>query len=246
LSGLLYKYRDFDDKNNPLDILNKKQLWLAEPKTLNDPFDCQIEYAKLFDDAIRELKITNAAIESFKKSSREVMNNLRVLSLSSNEINPLLWAHYANKHKGFCLGFDFGYGNTFINPKLRPQKVNYSSDLPQLKFSNLLLNSNFNEKKDIVELVRVLDDFIYKVALTKPSEWTTEGEFRTVTQHPMQGKSVKFAKMALREVVLGLNIDSTNQDNITQILAEDEWKHVKLFKIEKENGSFSLTKKELV
>ena len=48
------------------------------------------------------------------------------------------------------------------------------------------------------------------------------------------------------EHVLGLNIDSTNQDNITQLLAADEWKHVKLFKIEKENGSFSLTKKELV
>jgi hypothetical protein len=246
LSDLLYKYRDFDDENNPLDILNKKQLWLAEPKTLNDPFDCQYEYWKLFDDAIRELKISNTSIESFKKSSREVMNNLRVLSLSSNEENPLLWAHYANKHKGFCLGFDSNHFETSINSRLKPQEVNYSSNLPQLRFSSLLQNSAFQDKKDIHELITSLDDFIYEVALTKPIEWELEGEFRVVTQDPMQGKSVKFNRLALREVVLGLNTDPKKQNEITNILAKDEWKHVKLFKINKVNGSFSLSKKPLV
>jgi hypothetical protein len=245
LSGLLYKYRDFDEKNRYLDILHKKELWLAEPKTLNDPFDCQSEYAKLFNDAIRELTISPKAIESFKKSAQEAVNNLRVLSLSSNELNPLLWSHYSDSHRGFCFGFDEYYFDTF-NSRLKPQKVSYKTDLPSLKFSKLLLNSNFKDKKDRIELVKTLDDFIYEIALTKPGEWEREEEFRVVTQHPMQGKVVKFNSQALREVVFGLNIDLNKQNELIETLSVKEWEHVKFFKIEKANGSFKLTKKNLL
>jgi hypothetical protein len=40
--------------------------------------------------------------------------------------NPLLWSHYADKHGGFCLGFDVE------NRAVRP--VNYAKERPALKF----------------------------------------------------------------------------------------------------------------
>jgi hypothetical protein len=245
LSGLFYKYRELDSNNYSLDILLKKELWLAEPESLNDPFDCQSEYSKLFDDAIRNLKIPLVAVESFKKSASESMSYLRVLSLSINEVNPLLWAHYADSHRGFCLGFDDNHFNTSINPRLKPQKVKYRSDLPSLEFSDQLLNSNFSDKQDTINLIQVLEKFTYEIALTKPLEWKVEEEYRVVTQHPVQGKVVSFNSLALREVIFGLNMDLKKQDKIMQILSQKEWKHVKLFKIEKANGSFELAKREV-
>jgi hypothetical protein len=245
LSGLFYKYRELDSNNYSLDILLKKELWLAEPASLNDPFDCQSEYSKLFDDAIRKLKMPIVAVESFKKSASEAMSYLRILSLSINEVNPLLWAHYADSHRGFCLGFDDNHFNTSINSRLKPQKVKYRSDLPSLEFSDQLLNSNFSDKQDRIDLIQMLENFTYEVALTKPFEWKVEEEYRVVTQHPVQGKVISFNRLALREVIFGLNMDLKKQNEIMQILSQKEWKHVKLFKIEKPNGSFELAKKEI-
>jgi hypothetical protein len=241
MSEFIYKYRKYEDRT--LDILRKKELWLATPESLNDPFDCQIEYAELFDAAISKLQISSKAIQSFKSAALEVVSNLRVLSLSRGELNPLLWAHYSDSHKGFCLGFDeYQLGTT---ERMKPQKVEYTEALPSLTFSERLLKSNFKDKSHRIELISTLEDFTYKVALTKPKEWEVENEFRIVHKHPMQGNVRKFGRLALREVILGLSMDEANQEKIIEILSIDEWKHVKLFKIEKALGSFNLTKRQI-
>ena len=66
------------------------------------------------------------AKSEFNKASQKVIGDLRVLSLSNSELNPLLWSHYADSHRGFCLGFDPMYIDGWIPPQLRPTKVNYS------------------------------------------------------------------------------------------------------------------------
>jgi hypothetical protein len=241
MSKFIYKYRNFEGKH--LDILRKKELWLATPESLNDPFDCQIEYAELFDAAISKLQISLEAKQSFKSSALEAVSNLRVLSLSRGELNPLLWAHYSDSHKGFCLGFD--ECQLGISQRTKPQEVEYRDKLPSLMFSEHLLNSNFKDKSHRIELIKTLDEFTYKVAFTKPKEWEVENEFRIVHIHPTQGNVREFPRLALREVIMGLNIDETNQEIITKILSADEWKHVKLFKIEKGLGSFNLTKEQI-
>ncbi|MGL1958042.1 MAG: DUF2971 domain-containing protein [Colwellia sp.] len=241
MSEFIYKYRKYEDR--ALDILRKKELWLATPESLNDPFDCQIEYAELFDAAISKLQISSKAIQSFKSAALEVVSDLRVLSLSRGELNPLLWAHYSDRHKGFCLGFDeYQLG---MSERLRPQEVEYTDELPFLAFSERLLKSNFKDKSHRIELISTLENFTYKVALTKPKEWVVENEFRIVHKHPMQGNVRKFGRLALKEVIFGLNMDEPNQDEIIEILSIDEWKHVKLFKIEKGLGSFNLTKRQI-
>ena len=35
-----------------------------------------------------------------------LLSKMGILSLSEESLNTLMWAHYANSHKGFCMGFE--------------------------------------------------------------------------------------------------------------------------------------------
>ncbi|WP_038176339.1 DUF2971 domain-containing protein [Vibrio pacinii] len=243
MDDLVYKYRSFSDR--ALEILINQELWLATPASLNDPFDCQIEYASLFEAGMSEFNISTSALDSFTEASHQVVQNLRVLSLSNSELNPLLWAHYAESHRGFCLGFDEMEFKYSFNLDLRPQRVEYSDQLPQLKFSPYLYDSDFQNKDHSQELIFTLDAFLKKVALTKPLAWSVEDESRIVTKHPMQGNVISFNPRALREVVFGLNMPESNKRTIKTLLAGEQWKHVTFYQIHKSVGSFELNKAAL-
>jgi hypothetical protein len=241
LSNLVYKYRAYDAR--ALEIIINRQLWLAEPSSLNDPFDCQVEYSQAFNHAISSLKISEKAIASFTEASVGAMEKLRVLSLSKSDVNPLLWAHYADSHNGFCLGFNPQEMQGWQNPQLRPQDVQYANQLPVLKFPSHILDSDFSDNPThIRELIATLDKFLHNVAITKPKEWSVEEEMRIVTKHPMQGTSIKFLPNGLEEVTFGLNMSLDTQATIQSMFLAEHWHHVKFFKIKKSFGSFNLTK----
>src|SRR6266853_3861048 len=44
--------------------------------------------------------------EGFATAIEEFSRRFGVLCFSRSWSNPLLWAHYSDKHKGICLGFD--------------------------------------------------------------------------------------------------------------------------------------------
>jgi len=73
---------------------------------LNDPFE--FLGVDLSDpDFRRQIKAT-------KKTLSESRG---LLCFSKNWHNPVLWGHYADKHRGICLGFDM--------PEDLPTKVDY-------------------------------------------------------------------------------------------------------------------------
>jgi len=117
--------------HNELYFASPSQLndpWESQPqftiKNLDDP-----EYRALFvdhhfrimleneprenEDEVREWlqnlpeeTIIQLTSEQEKEVHLEWMNNSRIYSLSATNCHPLLWAHYANSHTGYCLVFD--------------------------------------------------------------------------------------------------------------------------------------------
>ncbi|MDB5734612.1 MAG: hypothetical protein JWN16_1249 [Alphaproteobacteria bacterium] len=78
-----------------LENLKKKRLKIALLDECNDPFElwgCWQGDPKL-----------RAKIRSWKK---EMARNYGILCLSATWHSPLMWSHYAERHKGICLGFD--------------------------------------------------------------------------------------------------------------------------------------------
>jgi len=62
---------------------------------------------------------------------KETLANTRgFICLSGTWKEPLLWSHYADRHRGMCLGFE-------INGEEKFRRVTYSADRPTLNFDGV-------------------------------------------------------------------------------------------------------------
>lgn len=85
---------------------------LSSVDNLNDPFE-------LLGCDLTDMDIKKSA------ESAKIMSNSKhaVLCFSKNWINPVLWSHYADSHKGICLGYDinddYSIEMKYVNSRLK-------------------------------------------------------------------------------------------------------------------------------
>ncbi len=90
---MLYKYRKLDNFQYILDIIVNQRLYAATFNAMNDPMEgFYTSNEDVPDDAI-------LAIE-------ELMQTLRICSLTPHKNNPLMWAHYADGARGIAIGVE--------------------------------------------------------------------------------------------------------------------------------------------
>ncbi|EBL7063685.1 DUF2971 domain-containing protein [Salmonella enterica] len=118
------------------------RLKISRYQELNDPFE--LIAADLSDREIRR------KIRAIKK---EIEQRQGIICFSKSWSNPLLWGHYADKHRGIALGFDI--------PKSMLHEVDYKKGLSPITIDNC---------KD--------KEYIEKLSLTKFEQWEYEGERR--------------------------------------------------------------------
>ena len=85
----------FLSKQYGMDDLLKRRLKIATLSDLNDPFE--LLAVSLSDSAVRR---------AFRKMKEELSRRRGLLCFSRDWHNPVQWSHYADKHRGVCLGFD--------------------------------------------------------------------------------------------------------------------------------------------
>jgi hypothetical protein len=86
--------------------LREKRLKISTLDDLNDPFDL-LPYEVRDEDGRRTFRLLIA----------DFVRNYGVICFSSSWKDPVIWAHYSDKHKGLCLGFEV--------PKRLGQRVKY-------------------------------------------------------------------------------------------------------------------------
>jgi hypothetical protein len=85
----------FVDENYGIENLEKKRLKVARIMELNDPFE------------LLGLVLTDPITRKAMNMTKEQLNKeYGILCFSKSWKNPVQWSHYANNHKGLCLGFD--------------------------------------------------------------------------------------------------------------------------------------------
>lgn len=169
----LYKYYSGDF--NVIEHLKNPSIKLATTKSLNDPFEVQLsnELAnKLTERRLASYSktfIKNViSREDLKKSYEKISEQYGVISLTETHRNILMWAHYANSHKGVCIG----YKTTFIeelnyreHPVIdewrgiyTPEKIRYDSKRFELK-----IDDETTENESIMQaMLKKSDDWIYE------------------------------------------------------------------------------------
>jgi len=165
--------------DHALGDLKQGRLKIARLDDLNDPFE--LLAAELRDKAMRRL---------FTETRAEIARTRGVLCFSRGWRNPLMWSHYADRHRGVCLGFDV--------PSGKFARIAYDAKrLPDI-LPKLLAGPIASQEQTMLKLLT-----------TKFRDWKYEDEVRVFTTldtvDPVNG--LYFAdfgdELVLKTVVLG-------------------------------------------
>jgi len=82
----------FLSATHALDDIERQRLKISEIDQLNDPFElwCVSQPTRGLRDALRAYK-------------KEMNEKFGLICFSEDWVSPLLWSHYAAKHRGVCL-----------------------------------------------------------------------------------------------------------------------------------------------
>lgn len=172
------KVYHFLNKEFGLSDLREKRLKISRVSQLNDPFEFLA--ADLRDSEFR--KNIAAGIEHANKS-------FGIICFSSNWQNPVQWSHYADRHRGLCLGFDI--------PKDHLMEVDYVKE-------RLTHDKNMNK------------DFAEKLMCTKYIQWNYEEEYRVFVPLEKNEGDHYFScfgrNLKIKTVAVGANSDITRKE----------------------------------
>ena len=195
-------------------IVSSQLLKFSHPSSFNDPFDCDINLLRFdFSDCSEEIKnefevLRTGAINKFgedvqplfdeipinrfeefyKKSQLDKIARSSVCCFSKEYENTVLWAHYADNHKGICLIFDLLENRPFkdYDPERFAQgPIDYDNYLP-------------------VNYLKSKFDGISRLFFAKSPDWRYEKEYRF--QILEESGYLKFNKTFLKGIIFGLRV----------------------------------------
>jgi hypothetical protein len=144
----------------------------------------------------------------------------RICSFSEIHNSTLLWTHYADEFKGFCVGYNLKELNNDLTELLLP--VRYSDSLIEV-------DDTFFDGRDSNE------SLLMNSLTLKSSDWQYEKEWRLLLLAKNSEKMQKVQLPDPKEIILGLNIASDNQARLIDIA---NTKNIPCYKMIKASSSF--------
>jgi Protein of unknown function (DUF2971) len=188
-----------------------------------------------FEKEHLQIKTDRYSLEMQRQAEVAKFRNTGIFCATKRHDNILMWAHYADMHKGVVLGFRPDAALDSFLCLLEP--VTYSEVRPSFynRFDTLLGNTlKFEE----------MAAFIRSLTATKSPEWSYEEELRIVIPswipEGQAAKLVPFYPHELAELYLGLRVDRLDVERIikaARLLNPD----ITIFQSKLTKGAFSLT-----
>ena len=171
----------FINSHYGLEAIKQRRLKISRITELNDPFEFLA--VDLSDRDFRKV---------IKSTKAELSETKGILCFCKTWRHPILWGHYADKHKGVCLGFEV--------PHSLLEKIDYVDH----RFPK---PDAFDEK------------FMKKLLFTKFKHWEYEQEYRVYVHLDEQIDGLYYAdfsnQLSLKSVIVG------DQSKITRAQVSD-------------------------
>lgn len=253
----LYKFRDWDNSYHRR-LLSNNELYFANNKDFNDPFDTNLPFVynnkinkeclkkelwnregielsdKELDNMVSEFQknpdhLNNIIKESADNNNmqRDYENHLGIFCASTDNSNPLMWGHYANSHKGFCVGLDFQKINNFISEKYK----NGKSIIKHVKYDTIMPTMNPLGVPKIKE-------YAWDRITTKSIHWNYENEYRIIIANRNK-QAEQIPAEIYKEVIFGLKMDPVSEFEIRAICKE-RFPNIKFYKAKINNKEFKV------
>lgn len=177
----LFKYKSINnitDLERVLDIIENYRIYAPTRRELNDPLEGM---------AIPSFNLGVAGqwhcIAQHKNHAliEAAMDEYRILSLSSNERNSQLWAHYASNHTGVCI--EFSTNAAFSKAK----KIKYAEGRPDICIDD--------------PSPQIIRKEVKKAYFFKSKDWEKESEYRLLL--PLEQKYIEFEPNEIVSVCVG-------------------------------------------
>lgn len=173
---------------------------------------------------------------NLQRSVLDIMSRkFGVLSLSEKPTQPLMWAHYAALHEGLLIEFD-EKNTLFQGPEFFP--VEYLTD-------RAIYDPSGQPDGEAVEVF----------SRRKSTHWAYERERRLIVRLELTKKVVvsktktiyllPIDPILIRSVTLGLRTSATVSQEVTQLLTDAQFAHVKLFKIAAHDTEYKLLRNRI-
>lgn len=222
----LFKYEPFSARS--LQNLKEQVIYFGSPLNFNDPYDCaltpkikspsdidiarlrkhygsdprvpditRVKFKTMADEELRKL-IMVIGLKSLQEGITEFLSSKGVSCFSEANDSLLMWSHYADSGKGFCLEF-----RTDKSPFEKLQQVRYSEQMPEVDVVPILCGDS-NEA--IMDLYRL-----------KAEDWRYEKEWRCI--HTKAGTAFCYEGDVLTGVYLGPGMPFSQFEIIAMVLA---------------------------
>jgi hypothetical protein len=172
----------FVNRKYGLQNLRRKRLKISRINDLNDPFEF-LGVASRDRDVRRRYAELKAGLANY----------MGMLCFSAGWHNPVQWSHYADLHRGLCLGFDV------------------KADVHQVRYSDERLTPRLREMSRESDASQ---QHVLQILTTKFTHWAYEEEYRVFPQlneHDKRG--LYFAdfspELEFKEVIVGHRSDVT-------------------------------------
>lgn len=221
------------DFNDPFEGAHVKDNGLS--KELLNTFACKLKneiseenFAKMLTDmGLKEGEVTNEKL--FQKIAEfnlqpliNIVHNSKItcLSLSEPENDPirnnLMWSHYADGLRGFCLVFDGESLQKDIylssNESMRPIKIQYKSTPNTLSLLDFIKSDFVLDNDQDIDFIET----VIKTIATKSVEWSYENEFRILTLN--ENNFHNYSEKTLKEIVVGMKIPEPQRKLLLDII----------------------------
>jgi hypothetical protein len=155
-----------------------------------------------FQEALQKSQIIKTLpqtqLEKLLQRLRDSIQNILrheygVLSLSAKNDNILMWSHYADYHRGFCIEFKRSPGN----PLGSTQPVQYVKEYPRVNYFDDLPGG-----------------IAKRIILTKADDWSYEEEWRGIQN---ANTKVRYTDDMMTGIIFGLRMPNQHKRKIHQI-----------------------------
>lgn len=243
--------RDDERKRWARDFIVARQVYFTRPIDFNDPFECAFTLNIDAPQSHRLNRLTRylqrmkgidrhsakeLAKADLKKgwyfspehqahAHKEMTDAIRTQSgmicLSAKDNDSLMWAHYADSHRGICITLDMAIEKWIGFPAAGPEPVVYQDDLPALDW--------FTATPE--KLGRT-------TAYTKASQWAYENEWRMF--HPSLGGKTHAIPKAIDAITLGCRVPQRDVDLVREWIRESG-QHIRLRRAVPSRASYDVT-----
>lgn len=250
-----YKYRGGEDTvfERDLESLENNYFWAPNHLDLNDPCETLVSAEMIkrqIDDLTKLSGLSKTSLEQFSSALENLMDRrskVGIYSLSTSFDHELLWAHYANSHKGFCIQYSL---NSLINQNIYQElqffPVDYKKELPSINIEDISKEKEWIFKKlfgtksklwDYEDEVRVITDIIGENNYDYSAVTAIYFGHRMLEEHKnkmmssLQGRGIEYFQMYLKD-----NSYRFRERPVKDIYGNDK---PYLFQVPRTNGTIS-------